>query len=503
MKKFANISGILIAFVLLGWVTENLEEFKWIKTRMQMPTIPVKMIGRAKTGKILKRLGLLHVVPNDYQYYRIPSKKDKNPAHKIFKQKRSVGIQLYSIDKNLIGPDRTPSSAVIPMNEIASGLPILSLVLDENDLYDSEIGIIPNRLKKGRKWERTAYLSYFEKARLLFSTGVGVRIHGGTSRRWKEPNFRLYFRELHGADQFKPGILFDRSSDPLKCLIIRRIRLAPSARKIVLYPFAEPIALELAGQIGCVVPKTKIIKLFINGKYKGIYSLWERIDTDYLQSHYGHKNFILARTKRIGVIDPVKHGPKKPYHEFKSWARNLKRPVSMQLVSQRVNLENLCNWIISVMFCETADAFQGSLIFDLSDPQAKWFWINWDMQWSFIPISQWRQVLRGDNTDYFTYLFNVKDIRAILFKALIEDSADFRKYFNVYFEEVMQSRLNSQYIESLLDRYDQLIKSFGVDDSSSIKKIHQFILERDHFLRKKIQQYFNNTEYNKIASELR
>ena len=77
MKKFANISGILIAFVLLGWVTENLEEFKWIKTRMQMPTIPVKMIGRAKTGKILKRLGLLHVVPNDYQYYRIPSKKDR------------------------------------------------------------------------------------------------------------------------------------------------------------------------------------------------------------------------------------------------------------------------------------------------------------------------------------------------------------------------------------------------------------------------------------------
>jgi hypothetical protein len=122
MKKIANISGILIAFVLLGWITENLEEFKSIKTRMQMRTIPVKMIGSAKTGEILKRLGLLHVVPNDYQYFRIPSKKDKNSAHTIFKQKRSVGIQLYSIDKNLIRQDRTPSSAVIPMNEIASGL---------------------------------------------------------------------------------------------------------------------------------------------------------------------------------------------------------------------------------------------------------------------------------------------------------------------------------------------------------------------------------------------
>ena len=493
MKKLANISAILIAFVLLGWITENLEEFKSIKTRMQIRTIPVKMIGSAKTGEILKRLGLLHVVPNDYQYYRIPSKKDKNSAHTIFKQKRSVGIQLYSIDKNLIRQDRTPSSAVIPMNEIASGLPILSLVLDENDLYDREIGLIPNRLKRGRKWERTAYLSYFEKTRLLFSTGVGVRIHGGYSRKGVT-NFRLYFRELYGAAQFKPGILFDRPSDPLKCLIVRRIRLDPRDRKVPSYPFAEPIALELAAQIGCNAPKTKIVKFFINGKYKGIYCLWERIDTDYLQSHYGHKNFILARTKRDRRIDPdpvlLKHGPKKPYHEFKSWAYNLKRPVSMQLVSQRVNLENLCNWIISVMFCETSDAFQGSLILDLSDPQAKWFWINWDMQWSFIPISQMRRVFLGRGyQDYFTYLFTVKDIRAILFKALIEDSAGFRKYFNAHFEEVMQSRLNSQYIESLLDKYDQLIKSFGVDDSSSIKKIHQFISKRDHFLRKKIQQY--------------
>ena len=77
-------------------------------------------------------------------------------------------------------------------------------------------------------------------------------------------HFRLYFRELYGANQFKPGILFDRSSDPLKCLIVRRIRLAPRDRKIPSYPFAEPIALELAAQIGCNVPKTKIVKFFIN-----------------------------------------------------------------------------------------------------------------------------------------------------------------------------------------------------------------------------------------------
>ena len=37
-------------------------------------------------------------------------------------------------------------------------------------------------MKHGTEWERPGWVSFFENGRLVYSTGVGVRVHGGSSR---------------------------------------------------------------------------------------------------------------------------------------------------------------------------------------------------------------------------------------------------------------------------------------------------------------------------------
>ena len=88
-----------------------------------------------------------------------------------------------------------PSTTIIDEHELSTGLPLISIVIDNNDLKD----ILTNLLKTGRKWERPVYISYFERGNLVFATGAGLRLHGGKSRLHSPVHsFRLYFRNVYG-----------------------------------------------------------------------------------------------------------------------------------------------------------------------------------------------------------------------------------------------------------------------------------------------------------------
>jgi hypothetical protein len=103
-------------------------------------------------------------------------------------------------------PSALPSTAAVPAVEVISGVPILSLALDEADLNSPERGLLANRNLRGLDWERPASISYFEGGRMLFASGVGVRMHGGTSA--PRLGFRLYFRRQYGPRELAPGVLF-------------------------------------------------------------------------------------------------------------------------------------------------------------------------------------------------------------------------------------------------------------------------------------------------------
>ena len=109
----------------------------------------------------------------------------------------------------------------MPVTEIASGVPVLSLTLDDADLNDPAKGLLPNKREHGEEWEREGSVSYFEDGRLMFASGVGVRIHGGGSRiTAPRPGFRLYFRRKYGPREVPPGVLFSPAAQPMRRLVV-------------------------------------------------------------------------------------------------------------------------------------------------------------------------------------------------------------------------------------------------------------------------------------------
>ena len=62
-------------------------------------------------------------------------------------------------------------------------------------MFDPVTGIYTkeNSEKSGEEWERPAHIEFFETdGNLGFSQNIGVRIHGGYSRKYPQKSFRIY-----------------------------------------------------------------------------------------------------------------------------------------------------------------------------------------------------------------------------------------------------------------------------------------------------------------------
>ena len=151
-------------------------------------------------------------------------------------------------------PAALPSTTAVAPDEIEAGLPLLSVVLEPVDLYDPVTGIHANPKGRGRLWERPGFVSYFDDTELQFAGGVGVRIHGDSSRTYSaRQSYRLYFRDSLGADQFGPGVLFNGTADPIRRLVLHNDQRPHdlAARHLV-----NPLAYTIAQRVGARVPLT-------------------------------------------------------------------------------------------------------------------------------------------------------------------------------------------------------------------------------------------------------
>ncbi|GAK58098.1 hypothetical protein U27_05071 [Candidatus Vecturithrix granuli] len=474
--------GLLGTFVIL-LVSVLLVElggmFAPLKQRLQLQTVPSAMLSFNAIGETLRQLNLLQVVPNEYVYYKHLPATELNKRHRLFQRKSRVDIQLYGLEH--IPPEKLPSSTIVYHDDLENPAPLVSVVIDPVDLYDPVIGILSNPLKRGKSWERSAFLSYFDQGRLVFASGIGLRIHGGKSRiAPMEKSFRAYFRSIYGEEQFQPGVIFDERAEPIRHLILHNDRRDN-------WHLVNPLAYDIAERIGAIVPQTKPVRFFLNGEFQGVYVLTEHLSEEYLFSHYGHTRFTFVRTKWDAGTSQFQIGDYARYEAFKTWATQ-RTPLTMEEVQARVDLENLSRWVLSILFCAPTDALQGPLLLDMTNPNAKWFWINWDMDHSF--QDKYHRVEHPWELDTFREL-RPHDPRGALFYRLIEGSPDFRSYFTRLFVDTMNHKLTQEFLHERLAHYEQIAINYGIQDREYIEITRQFFDHRKAVLRQQMQERFH------------
>ncbi len=192
-------------------------------------------------------------------------------------------------------PAELPSSRLAPAPWRDAGPPLVSLWLDP--CRTARVHSRP--WMPGRETEETGWISFFEHGKLQFAAPVGVRIHGGVSRRYPPYGYRFSFRSEHGAAGLPGRLVSPELATPL----------LPLARFVIselddedtdgsVWAFPGEVAYEIGRRLGAFTPRTRPVGFSLNGAPATVYSISEHLDGEFLRRRHGHDNFELHRGKR-------------------------------------------------------------------------------------------------------------------------------------------------------------------------------------------------------------
>ncbi len=248
--------------------------------------------------------------------------------------------------------------------------------------------------------------------------------------------------------------------------------------------FANPMAYDIARAIGAIAPETKPVRFFLNGEYYGPFVLTERFDERFFAAHWGYDDILLSQEEMNNLWE---------------WVRTT-RPLTMEKVSQHVNIDNLTRWFVAVAFTATRDAYQGPGQFlDRTKTRGGWFWVNWDMDQSF----------RDWNLDSYQYLLervaegrrgrNPAEPRSVILSKLIAEDPQYREYL----KRVVQKALNHQLTDAfLMERYEHYLTTatqLQIPRLDYLPRLRQFLERRRDFFRLISEQWLNSPPSQRIA----
>ncbi len=471
-----GVAGLFLLIVAAAMLVEY-TGLQQTQKHFQTQQIPANMLADTRSGGVLTRLGLLNVAPNEENRYAITQPGELNLGTGVFPSRRQVGAHLYSTRP--APPEDLPSTTSVPARAIAEGLPIMSVSILERDLHDEQRGLYPNNMKKGRDWERRGFVSYFDGGRLEFGSGVGIRLHGGASRKTEKKSFRLMFRNEYGADRFPPGLLFDPAIDPLTSFVL-------DAEKKGAVHIVDSIAMDIAGMVGAIAVEARPVRFFLNGTDMGVYIAMEHISRRYLRAHYGHDNFTMVRTKGFEKVS----GDGDDYWDFHMWVKVT--DFTMKDLAERVDIENFARWVISQLLCLVVDHDQGpALRDDSAGSDGKWFFINWDMDASFGAAGRYgpRPWL-----EHYVRVYGLGTTRKTMLTKLHHDP-EWQRYFLRLFVDILNHEFTPDRVSAVMDHYAAMVDRFdlGEPGRNVLSIVGRVLDHRPPVMRKWMQKHFQLT----------
>ena len=271
-------------------------------------------------------------------------------------------------DGHLPGPVVTASYLIGE----STRFPIVSLCIAPRNLFDHDHGIYTTD-NAYREWERPAFFEWFEPgSRRAIGQTVGLRIHGGWSRKYDQKSLRLYARDRYGESAFD-----HRFFPELEIGVFRRLLLRNSGNGWKLAFMRDAIGHELVGEMGLDSQAWRPTIVYLDGSYWGIHNLRERIDRHHLASHHGvapDEIDLLQNGIRAGDMEHWKRleqlftGPSEKPAEW------------MPVLEPFIDLDNLFDYVIAEVFLDNRDwPLNNEQQWRPRAESGRWQWLPYDM----------------------------------------------------------------------------------------------------------------------------
>ncbi len=373
-----------------------------------------------------------------------------------------------------------------------SGIPVVSIVTDPDNLFDKDKGIyvagqkyidwqqlsdeevaannltqddMANFLSTGKKWEREADITYFKDGELGFSQKMGIRIRGASTRFGKAKGFNLYARSEYGDSKLdyklidgNYSVVDGKAVKRYDSFGLRAVTWVDKLREYAVHSSLRDLS-DLATY------DSERCMLFIDGELWGMYDITEKASDYYIQSNYG------VPSEGVTVIKngELEAGPDTEPLNLQSLGdycrdNDLTVPENYEYVTSVVDIESLIDCYCTGLYIGTWDwpnynyfvwRYNGEAIEGNPYSDGKWRFGAFDFDYSVGLTYQDFGGVESYQHDSFKKMDAVKEaIPTIIFVKLLENP-EFRQKFADRFYSFAYSVFESSKMSAELDAEEE------------------------------------------------
>ncbi|TVR16503.1 MAG: T9SS C-terminal target domain-containing protein [Balneolaceae bacterium] len=449
----------------------------------------------------------------------------REPAGSI--RKGSV-IRAIAVVDGVASEEVSHSYFIFDEGDDAYPLPVVSIITDNDHLFDDETGIyVPgiyyeegdgwsgNYYQRGEEWERPASFEFFEAdGSLALKQNIGIRIHGGWTRRLPMKSLRLYARSDYGESRFNYRMFENLEDNRFNRFILRN-----SGNDFGNTMFMDAAAQSLIRHFNVDTQEYRPVIVFLNGEYWGIHNVRERYDRRYLERVYG------ADPDNIDLLtgsQTVKEGDYENYEQLLSFIRatDFSDDENYAELQTKIDIDNFLDYYSAQIYYGNTDWPQNNIDFWRSrveyNPNApvgldgRWRWLLYDVDRSLGLITD----ASFDMIEWVTVERNLANNRTypnLLLRSFLHNETFYTDFINRIADHLNTAFLPervSQVIDSLktplnpvieehIDRWQNHLSRGHWENR--VRDMHEYAAERPGYLRFHIRQHFDVGDETEIT----
>ena len=400
-------------------------------------------------------------------------------------------------------------------------LPVISISTDKKNLYSNENGLFiagdnvkaskinsGNYFKRGKNFEREVYFQYFDKhGKLYFELDIGMRIHGGITRRNPQKSLKFYSRQEYGETKINLPFLAEKG---VNRFILESMQESGGGQALI----EDVVAQEIVKGLGLEQQKFQAVIVFINGEYWGLHTIRDRIDENYLSYKFNlHKDsFDIIDGNPSTAYESI-HGENSEYINLISFIKENDLSINRNYlhIISKIDIDNFIDYYsVEIFFANNDWPIHNIKIWRKKND--KWRFLLYDLDGGFTSNN------RNHTFDMFSRLSNEVNCGScgnspdatLLFRSLMRNKK-FNQKFDARYNEIIKQYMNPDRTLAIVDsitriyhtnmqnhinrwRYPWSLKHHWKRDIE--KNIKEFLKNREEYTLKNLDKYIKREKSN-------
>ncbi len=365
-----------------------------------------------------------------------------------------------------------PVSRLFLQSAYRSELPIVSITVNENDLFSQQTGIyvlgeryedkryyIRHMLPLDSKWwdypanytnrgadsERPGQVEYIANGKSILTSHIGLRIRGNATRAFAQKSLTI---DLGVPRQFS---FFNDSARLTHSFVLRN-----GGNDWTKTMFRDELMQTLMTGFDLEIQRYQPVIVYINGEYWGIHNLRDHVDNEYLALKYSVPKDSVTILEMPVTLKDGNEASLNSFSQLLSEVRvkGCSDTSVFRKVNEQIDLENLTDFVIANIYFANSDWPANNCRFwrpDSGSTSGKWKWILFDTDYGF--------GYTGPNsieTDMFQKALYTSDM-GVLMRGLFENDA-YRDFFTERFRFHLKSTFKPERVIALINRFEHQLE---------------------------------------------